>query len=110
MPGIKLNATLCTLRNIAALTIRPAAKLKPGDSLKNTLGFGDTRFALLAVWQRQDGNRLRTDGKLTRITKAQVIAAGTVRGEVALLLSSLGFTLTDAEVDALIAEAQAVLS
>lgn len=110
MPTIALDATLSTLRNIAALTIRQAARLKPNDSLGDDLAFSDNKFSLFAVWQRQEGNRLRSDGKKTQISRAQVVSADTVHGQVALLLSRLGVDATDDEVDALIAEARGKLS
>lgn len=110
MPTISLEAALSTLRNIAALTIRPAARLKPGDSLADDLAYSDNKFALFAVWQRREGDRLRSDGKTTRITKPQVVKADTVRGEVALLLDRLGIATTDDQTDALIIQAQGMLS
>jgi hypothetical protein len=62
-----LDAARDTLMHIAAACGVAAKRLRHGLSLEVDLGLDDTEFALLAERQCGLGDRLRSDGKTTRI-------------------------------------------
>ncbi len=62
-----LDAARETLMHIAAACGVAAKRLRHGQSLEVDLGLDDAEFALLAERQCGLGDRLRNDGKTTRI-------------------------------------------
>jgi hypothetical protein len=84
---------VAALRNIAALTTKPADKLSPGQKLVADLGFNTAKIKQLAVWMRQSGNEIRQDGKST-VIRVSELAQSDVADAVSLLIRrTLGVAL-----------------
>jgi hypothetical protein len=88
-----IACVVAVLRNIAALTVKPAEKLSPGHRLVADLGYSAAKIAQLAVWMRQSGNAIRQDGKST-VVRVSELAQSDVADAVALLIRrTLGVAL-----------------
>jgi len=84
---------VAALRNIAALTTKPADKLSPGQKLVDDLGLNTVKITQLSVWMRQNGNAIRHDGKSTVIRVSELAQCDVADAAKLLIRRSLGVVL-----------------
>jgi hypothetical protein len=104
-----VDAAKDTLMHIAAASGVAAKDLRASQSLEVDLGLGDAEFVMLAEYQSNLGDRLRSDGLKTRIGTDELRELVVWQALQLTIEHALGRTLDGDAVRALISRAQAEL-